>query len=312
MSRERFETLSREYPEFRNFLSEIITQRLSNSRVIADRKIGKYIITEKIDHGGFGIIYKGIHSMLDMPVAVKMLKHDMAMDPDFIEIFRNEAKTIAQLSHPNIIKVYDIEELYKTVFIIMEYLDGMPLNYVIKNTPHLPLSKILDITVSICYGLEYAHKHGVVHQDINPRNIFVESEGQVKVIDFGLACPPGSIDCNFLFPGTIAYISPEQVKGEPVDNRTDIYSLGITVYEMITSETPFPVDDVKKIFNMHLYEDIPDPRPKLPDLPDEIYNFLLKAMRKDPSARYQNVSEILSDLIPLQEKFKFRNSAGTS
>lgn len=310
MSREQFETLSRTYRQFRNFLSEIITQRLSTSKVIADRKIGKYIINEKIDHGGSGIIYKGIHSVLNMPVAVKMLKHDMAMHPDFIEIFRNEAKTIAQLNHSNIVKVYDIEELYQTVFIIMEYLVGVPLRYILKNTPELSLSKILDIIIPVCFGLEYAHKHSIIHQDINPQNIFVQSDGQVKIIDFGLACPPGCIDCNFLFPGTISYISPEQIMGNPVDGRTDIYSLGITVYEMITGKTPFPGDDIRKVINMHLHEDIPDPRSIIPDLPDEMYNFLMKATRKDPSARYQNISEILGELLPLEEKFRFRSSAG--
>jgi len=310
MSREQFGTLSGKYPELRNFLSEIIAQRLSTSRVIADRKIGKYIVTEKIDHGGSGIIYRGIHSMLNMPVAIKMLKHDMAMYPDFIETFRNEAKTIAQLNHSNIIKVYDIEELYQTIFIIMEYLVGVPLRYILKNTPKLSLSKILDITIQVCFGLEYAHKHGIIHQDINPQNIFIQSDGQVKIIDFGLACPPGSIDSNFLFPGTISYISPEQIRGEPVDARTDIYSLGITVYEMITGEPPFPGDDIRKVMNLHLHKDIADPRSKIPDLPDELHNFLIRATQKDPSARYQNISEILNELLPLAEKSGVRVQLG--
>jgi serine/threonine protein kinase len=306
MSRERFEALSREHPELNTFLSEIISHRLSTSKVIADRTIGKYIITEKIDHGGSGIVYKGVHSMLDIPVAIKMLKHDMAMHPDFIDIFRNEAKTIAQLNHPNIVKVYDIEELYRTVFITMEYLDGTSLKYMLKNTLEVPLSKILDIIVQICFGLDYAHKHGVIHQDINPQNIHIQSDGQVKIIDFGLACPPGSIDSNFLFPGTIYYISPEQIKGNPVDARTDIYSLGVTAYEMITGEKPFPGNDVGKLIHSHLEEDIPDTRSKFPDLPDALHNFLKRSMRKDPSARYQNIGEILDELLPVAAKLGVR------
>jgi len=306
MSREQFETLSREYPDLRNFLSEIITQRLSASKVIADRTIGRYIITEKIDHGGSGIIYKGFHSMLNMPVAIKMLKHDMAMDPDFIEIFRNEAKTIARLNHQNIVKVYDIEELYQTVFIVMEYLDGILLRNWLKTPAKKSLSEILDIIIQICLGLEYAHKQGIVHQDINPNNIFIKSDSQVKIIDFGLACPPGNIDCNFLFPGTIYYISPEQIKGDPVDARTDIYSLGLTVYEMVANQLPFSGDDMQTIINWHLHEDIPDTHSTMPDLPDELHNYFKKAMQKEPSARYQNISEILDELQPLAEKLNIK------
>ena len=248
--------------------------------------------------------------MLNVPVAIKMLKHDMAMHQDFIDVFRNEAKTIAQLNHPNIVKVYDIEELYRTVFITMEYLDGTSLKYILKNAPRMPLSKIMNILVQICFGLDYAHKHGVIHQDINPQNILIQSDGQVKIIDFGLACPPGSIDSNFLFPGTIYYISPEQIRGDPVDARTDIYSLGITAYEMITGEKPFTGNDVGKLIHSHLKEDIPDTRLRFPTLPDSLHNFMMRSVRKDPSARYQNIGEILEELLPLAAKLGARVRSG--
>ncbi len=239
MSRKQLESLSKKYPDIRDFLSEVITHRLSNSKLTAERKIGKYIINEMIDLGGFGIVYKGIHNTLNMPVAIKMLKHNIAMDTDFREIFLNEAKTIAKLTHENIIRIYDIEELYKTIFIITEYLEGSSLRSILKSTPKLSLSNILDITLQVCLGLEYAHKHGIIHQDINPNNIFIQSDGQAKIIDFGLACPTGHLDCNFLFPGTIYYIAPEQIKGDAVDERTDIYALGITVYEMLAGTETF-------------------------------------------------------------------------
>jgi serine/threonine protein kinase len=306
MNRERFDALSREYPELNTFLSEIIANRLSTSKVIADRTIGKYVITEKIDHGGSGIVYKGVHCTLNIPVAIKMLKHDMAIHQDFIDIFRSEAKTIAQLNHPNIVKVYDIEELYRTVFITMEYLDGTSLKDILKHTPRMPLSRILDVIIQICFGLDYAHKHGVIHQDINPGNILIQADGQVKIVDFGLACRPGSIDCNFLFPGTIYYISPEQIRGDPVDERTDIYSLGVTAYEMITGEKPFQGDDVGRLIHSHMEDDIPDTRSKFPTLPDTLHNFLTKTTQKDPSARYQNIGAILDDLLPLAAKLGVR------
>src|SRR4030042_2495758 len=233
MGREQFEGLSQEYPDLRNFLSEVIAHRLSGSKVLADRKIGKYIVTERIATGGSGLIFKGNHVLLNMPVAVKMLKHELAMHQDFLGAFRNEANIVAQLNHPNIIKVYDTEELYQTVFIIMEYLDGVPLKHMLRSMK-LSLSRIVDFTLQICLGLEYAHKKGIIHQDINPQNIFILTDGQVKIFDFGLACFRGCVDTNFLFPGTLSYISPEQIRGNPVDERTDIYSLGITVYEMMT------------------------------------------------------------------------------
>lgn len=302
MSRDQFEVLSEEYPEFRRYLSEIVTHRLSTSKITTEKKIGKYIITEKIGDGGSSIIYKGIHSVLKLPVAIKMLKHEMAMDPDFIEIFSNEAKIIAQLNHPQIVRVYDIEELYRTVFIIMEYLEGVPLRQILDNTKKLPMEKTLDIVLQTCFGLEYAHKYGIIHQDINPRNIFVQPDGSVKIIDFGLACRIGTVDTNFLFPGTIYYISPEQIKGDPVDERSDLYSLGITVYETITGKLPFPGNDMKSLVNWHLSEEIHDTRASLPDLPDEMHTFFMKSIRRDPVERFNSVSEVIGLLKPLSEK----------
>ena len=302
MSREQFELLSRENPEFSNMLSEIITKRLSYSQSPEERKIGKYTITEKVDFGGSSIIYRGVHSMLNMPVAIKMLKHEMAMDQDFIDLLRNEAKIIAQMNHPNIVKVYDIEERYLTVFIIMEYLDGVLLKQMMGSTQNLTLSQIVDITIQICYGLEYAHRQRIIHQDINPNNIFIQSDGQVKIIDFGLACRPGSVDSNFLFPGTLPYISPEQIQGDPVDERTDLYALGITVYEMLTGKVPISDKDMKAVIHWHLSEDLPDQHAIIPDLPDELRTFLMRTVKKDPVSRYRDVSEALDGLIPLTEK----------
>ena len=302
MSREQFEILSREYPEFKGYLSEIVTHRLSTSKIMAEKTIGKYIITEKIGDGGSSIIYKGTHSILKLPVAIKMLKHEIAMDPDFIKIFFNEAKIIAQLNHTQVVRVYDIEELYRTVFIVMEYLEGVTLRQMIDTTEIIPLAKTLEIVLQVCYGLEYAHRCGIIHQDINPRNIFVQPDGGVKIIDFGLAVRAGSVDENFLFPGTMYYIAPEQIKGDPVDERSDIYSLGITVYEMLTGTLPTSGDDMKTWVKWHLDEEVHDTRVLFPDLPDELHTFFSMSIRKDPLERFKNVSEIIDLLKPLSEK----------
>jgi serine/threonine protein kinase len=302
MSRETFEALSADNPDLRNFMSAVLTRSLITSKTPEDKRIGKYTVTEKIGQGGSSIIYKGFHSILNMPVAIKMLNHELAMDPDFLDIFRNEAKIIARLNHPNIVKVYDIDELHKTVFIIMEYLDGTLLKNIIKASKKLSIPQAVDITMQICYGLEYSHSHGIIHQDMNPGNIFVQPEGQVKIIDFGLACRRDTVDSNFLFPGTIHYIPPEQIKGDPVDERADIYSLGITAYEMITGKKPFQGCHMKSIIKWHLEEDISDTRETLKDLPDELHHFFRKSIRKDPAERFRNISEALQTLNPLAEK----------
>lgn len=300
ISRTQFDAVCKECPDVQNFLTELVTQRLCGETVTADRTVGKYVVNEMIGRGGWSIVYKGIHTDLNMPVAIKMLKHDLAMDPDFSDKFRDEAKIIAHLNHENIVKVYDIEELYRSIFIIMEYLDGRSLDRVLERMPRLPLSKVLDILFQVCAGLSYAHEQSIVHQDIKPGNIFIQPNDRVRIVDFGLASSPGNRDSDL--PGTLFYMSPEQIEGEPVDARTDIYSLGITAFEMITGQRPFPEDNLTKLMDLHVREDVPDPRTLISDLPDELSNFIMHATERDPSARYKNIGEVLHDLVPLAEK----------
>jgi len=300
ISRQQFDTLCEETPDVRNFLTELVTNRFSSERLTAEREVGKFIVNEIIGWGGWSVVYRGMHSSLNMPVAIKMLKHDMAMDPDFSEKFRYEAKTIAHLNHENIVKVYDIEELYRTMFIITEYLHGVPLDTLLKRIPRLPLSKALGIVLQVCAGLKYAHEQGIVHQDIKPANIFIQENNRAKILVFGLACPPGTIDCEL--PGTIFYMSPEQIEGERIDERTDIYALGLTIYEMITGQKPYPEDDINRVMDLHLNQDVPDPREVVPDLPEEICNIVLRAAQRDPAARYKSISQLLKDLEPLAKK----------
>ena len=220
ITKAQFDQVCEECRDVQNFLTELVARRLSRESVTADRTVGKYVINEIIGLGGWGIVYRGVHRDLSMSVAIKMLRHDMAMDPDFTKKFRYEAKTIAQLNHESIVKVYDIEELYRTIFIIMEYLHGLPLDYILERMQKLPLPRVVDILLQVCAGLDYAHKHGIVHQDIKPPNLFVQPNDQVKIVDFGLACSPGDTDSGLR--GTIFYAPPELIEGDTVDERTDI------------------------------------------------------------------------------------------
>jgi serine/threonine protein kinase len=198
------------------------------------------------------------------------------------------------------VKVYDIEERYRTVFIIMEFLEGLLLEYILKHMPKLQLARALDIILQTCSGLDYAHKKGIIHQDIKPGNIFIDPYNNVKIVDFGLAGPLGSTDDNLA--GTLYYMSPEQILGKPVDERTDIYSLGITAYEMITGKRPFPEHNFSKLMTIHLQEDAPDPRTIVPEVPEEVCKFLMKSVRKDPDRRYKSIDEVLEELAPLTEE----------
>ncbi len=290
---ELFEKLLNEFPEVSTFLTEIVAERFSTRKLTADRTIGKYRITDIIGRGGYSIVYKGYHRDLNRPVAVKMLNHDMALNKDFSRNFHQEAKTIAHLNNDHIIKVYDIEKRFKTIFIIMELLEGISLRERIIETGKISEKEVVDILIKICRGLKYAHQKGLVHQDIKPGNIFLLPNGSVKILDFGLACPCGSEN---LLSGTPFYMSPEQVECEPVDGRSDIYSLGLTAYEMLIGERPFQEKDPFKNMNMHVNQSIPDPLERVSHINTHLHEFILVACKRDRLKRYQSIEDALADL----------------
>lgn len=308
LEKNKFDRLMEKYPDVRGFLTELITERFVSRKEIIDRKIGKYLIQHKLGTGGYAIVYGGQHELLNMPVAIKMMKHDLAMEKAFIHNFRNEARMIARFNHENIVKVYDIEERYRTVFIIMELLEGSPLEALLENGTRLPDSGIIDYLVQICSGLRYAHAKGIVHQDIKPANIFITREGTVKILDFGLACPAAAENVDT--PGTPFYMSPEQIEMDAVDGRSDIYALGIMTYEMVLGRRPYPEDDLLKLMNLHVEADIPDPWATDPCIPGELRDFILKACCRSKSGRYDNMEEVLSVLNPLRESIRLGETSG--
>jgi CRP-like cAMP-binding protein len=297
LNKTQFDDLSQKDPEMMDFLYELVADRFDSKRPTADRTIGKYIATDIIGRGAYSIVYKGVHSELNMPVAIKMMRHDLVVNSDFLSGFRNEAKIIAGLNHENIIRVYDIEERFRTVFIIMEYLEGESLKDMLLRLKSIPPMLAADFLIQICYGLYYAHCGGIVHRDINTLNIFVQPNDRLKIIDFGLACPIGTDD--FHMGGAFAYLAPELFDGEPANQQSDIYALGITAYEMITGEMPYSEDNASLLMKMHRTQDIPDPAKKVLDLPQALRRFILKACRRSPAERYRDVSQALEDLQPL-------------
>ena len=301
LKREHFEDFSTKDPELLTFLTEIIADRLDSRRPTAYRTIGKYVATDIIGRGAFSIVYKGIHRGLNMPVAIKMMRHDMATNDDFLDSFHSEAKTIATLNHANIIRVYDIEERYRTVFIIEELVDGISLEGLLKRLKTIPPPAAVQYLIQICSGLDYAHKQDIIHRDINTTNIFVQRDDRIKILDFGLACPIGTEDITSF--GTAFYMAPEQIRSEPLDPRTDIYALGITAFEMVTGKKPFQQGDLRRLLDMHLTCDIPDPGDMMPNLPDGLRRFILKACSRDPSERYQTSGQALSALQDIAKDF---------
>lgn len=305
LTKAQFDEITMKDPALLNFITELVADRLDSRRPTAYRTIGKYVATDIIGHGAFSIVYKGEHKDLSMPVVIKMMRHDLALYPEFINSFRNEAKTIASLNHDHIVKVYDFDERYRTLFIIMEYVQGDSLKDMISHLRALPPKLAVNFLDQICSALEYAHQRGIVHRDINPSNIIVQPDDQLKIFDFGLACPTGTED--FSSTGTVFYMAPEQIDGDPVDPRTDIYALGITAYEMVTGQRPFPEDDLKSLLDLHLSHNIPDPARIVPDLPALLRDFIVKAGRRNPAERYQNVAEAIEDLQPLVREFGLTN-----
>ncbi len=302
LKRSQFKDISKKDPEVLNFLTEIVADRFDSRRPTPYRTIGKYIATDIIGRGGFSIVYKGVHKTLNLPVAIKMMRHDMALDTEFLESFHNEAKTIAGLNHDNIVRIYDIEERYRTLFIIMEHVIGRPLNEMISRLKGIPLRLASDFLIQMCEALGYAHERQIIHRDINPTNIIVQRNDRLKILDFGLACPAGTED--FSNAGTALYMAPEQIQGDPVDPRTDIYAVGITAYEMVTGKKAFSEKDLNGMLTMKIKTEIPDPVDAAPNVPDRLRRFIVRASHFDPDRRYQNTQQALEDLVPLVKQME--------
>lgn len=303
MTRKQFDEFTEKDPDLLEFMTQLVADRLDSRRPTAYRTIGKYIAADIIGRGAFSIVYKGMHKHLNMPVTIKMMRHHMALQTDFFRNFYNEAKIIAGLTHPHIVKVYDFEERHRTLFIIMEYLRGDSLKEMIAHLRAIPPYLAVRYLRQICDALGYAHERGVIHRDINPSNIIVQPDDRIKVLDFGLACAAGAED--FSNPGTLHYMAPEQIEGEPVDARVDIYAVGVTAFEMLTGRRPFEAKNAKELLDLQLSRDVADPVMIKPGIPPLLREFVLRCGRCDPARRYRNMSQALAALRPISDNSTF-------
>lgn len=256
----------------------------------------RYEIMGRIGTGGMADVYKGRDHKLNRYVALKVLKREFREDELFVKKFQSEAQAAAGLMHPNIVNVYDVGEDRGLYFMVMELVEGITLKEYIQKKVRLTPKEVISITLQVCAGIEAAHNNGIIHRDIKPQNIMISKEGKVKVTDFGIAKATTSNTISTNAMGSVHYTSPEQARGGFSDIRSDIYSLGITMFEMITGELPFDGETTVSIAIKHLQEDIAAPSELVPDIPYSLERIILKCTQKSSDRRYQNMGELISDL----------------
>ena len=268
----------------------------------ADKYIGKilderYEILELIGTGGMANVYKALCHRLNRYDAIKIMRDETALNEEFRRRFRAESQAVAMLSHPNIVSVYDVSHSDDVEYIVMELVDGISLKQYLQKIGALDYRDALDFGMQIAKALSHAHEKGIIHRDIKPQNIMLLKDGMIKVADFGIASLQNSIEVpSEETMGSAHYIAPEQARGYAPDARSDIYSLGIVMYEMLTGKLPYTGESAVEIAVMHMNTDAVPPREINPDIPEELERITLKAMSADIEKRYQSADELLSDL----------------
>ncbi|MGM0879427.1 MAG: Stk1 family PASTA domain-containing Ser/Thr kinase [Bacillota bacterium] len=259
---------------------------------------GRYEILTRIGGGGMALVYKAHDVLLNRKVAVKVLRQQFVHDEEFIRRFRREAQSAAALSHPNVVSIYDVGQEDETHYIVMEYVEGNNLNEIIQERAPLQADEAVRIAVQIADALDHAHQNHIIHRDIKPHNILIGKNGRVKVTDFGIAraVTSSTITQTGSVIGSVHYFSPEHAKGINTGEKSDLYSLGIVLYQMLTAKLPFLGESPISVALKHLQETFEEPRIANPHIPQSVENVILKAMRKNQSERYSSAHEMLIDL----------------
>ena len=258
----------------------------------------RYKIQEKIGNGGMATVYKALDQILNRYVAVKVLREEFTTDEEFIKRFNAEAQSAARLTHPNIVSVYDVGQEYNIYYIVMELIQGKTLKQIIEEDGHLSWKWAVNIAIQIASALEMAHKNNIIHRDIKPHNIMITEDGVAKVTDFGIAkaVSNSTITAFGTTLGSVHYFSPEHARGGYTDSKSDLYSLGVVMYEMVTGKVPFDADTPVSVALKHMQEEPVPPIKVNKEIPFAVNQIILKAMKKDPNERYQNASEMIKDL----------------
>jgi serine/threonine-protein kinase len=259
---------------------------------------GRYEIHELLGVGGMAVVYRAYDTIDDRTVAIKILKDEFLGNDEFIRRFKNESKAIAILSHPNIVKVYDVSFGDQIQYIVMEYIDGITLKEYLDQQKEIKWKEAIHFTIQILRALQHAHEKGIVHRDIKPQNIMLLQDGTIKVTDFGIARFSRNETRTMTDKaiGSVHYISPEQARGDLTDEKADIYSVGVMLYEMLTGRLPFEADNAVSVAIMQLQSDPKPPKEINPTIPDGLEEITLKAMQKNPTQRYQSAAEMLRDI----------------
>ncbi len=269
---------------------------------VVGEQVGAYRIVEQLGQGGMSTVYKAYHAALDRYVALKVLHPVFKGDRDFLARFQREARIVARMEHPNIIPVHDFSEHEGTPYLVMRFVEGRTLKAVLADEGVLPLPRIVALVRPVCEALEYAHGLGVLHRDIKPSNILLSQEGKIYVTDFGLAKMveggETSISQDRMI-GTPHYISPEQAKGGVLDARSDLYSLGVVLFEMVTGRVPYIADTPFAIVHDHIFSPLPLPSRLNPAVAPDVEQVILKALAKEPADRYQGAGELFQALAAL-------------
>ena len=259
----------------------------------------RYEIVKSIGEGGMANVYLANDKILDRKVAVKVLRGDLSSDDRFIRRFQREALSVSNLSHPNIVEVYDVGEEDGQYYIVMEYIEGKTLKQLLKKRESLTLPEVIDIMTQLTDGISHAHESYIIHRDIKPQNIMIEDDGRIKITDFGIAMALNATQLTQTnsVMGSVHYLPPEQASGKAATVKSDIYSLGILMYELLTGNVPFKGDNAVEIALKHMKDKIPSIRKQDPSIPQSVENILLKAAAKNPRNRYDTAKEMHDDLL---------------
>ncbi len=270
----------------------------------------RYELLEKVGEGGMALVYKAKCHLLNRYVAVKILKDEYSDDKEFVEKFKREATAVASLSDNNIVNIYDVGTQDDINYIVMEYINGKTLKQIIREQGKISTAKTANLAIQIARALDCAHRNNIIHRDIKPQNILVTNEGLVKVTDFGIAKASNSVTItnSSKVMGSAHYFSPEQAKGSFVDCRTDIYSLGIVIYEMSTGRVPYDAESPVSVALKHIQEPVVPPKQLNENIPDNLNKLILKSVEKEPIKRYQTIKDMLVDLRKIENNQEFNIS----